>query len=128
MNQYIGVKVICAEPMNLVDAEEYLERKIKPGNEEGYLVQYEDGYKSWSPKDVFESAYRKTSGLTFGLAVEAMKKGFKVARAGWGGYWNLEKINILSEPTIVAYCKDGSIQAATPYQCDMLADDWVIVE
>lgn len=26
-------------------------------NEEGYIVEYEDGYKSWSPKTVFEKAY-----------------------------------------------------------------------
>ena len=25
--------------------------------EEGYKVVYEDGYESWSPKDVFEKAY-----------------------------------------------------------------------
>ena len=27
-------------------------------NEEGYIVEYEDGYKSWSPKTVFEKAYK----------------------------------------------------------------------
>lgn len=27
-------------------------------NEEGYIVEYEDGYKSWSPKEVFEKAYK----------------------------------------------------------------------
>lgn len=26
--------------------------------EEGYKVRYEDGYESWSPKDVFEKAYK----------------------------------------------------------------------
>lgn len=32
-------------------------------SDEGYLVQYEDGYISWSPKETFESAYRKTGTL-----------------------------------------------------------------
>ncbi|MDS1356974.1 DUF2829 domain-containing protein, partial [Klebsiella pneumoniae] len=33
----------------------------------------------------FEKAYRPVSGLSFGLAIEALKKGKKVARAGWNG-------------------------------------------
>lgn len=41
---YIGVKRIEAYPE---------ERDGKPG----YVVIYADGYKSWSPKDVFEAAY-----------------------------------------------------------------------
>jgi hypothetical protein len=85
MKPYIGVKLVLAEPMNLVDAEELLGRKIKPGNEEGYLVEYEDGYKSWSPKEAFEKAYQATNGMTFGHAIQAMKDGFKVARQGWNG-------------------------------------------
>lgn len=27
-------------------------------DDEGYHVRYEDGYESWSPKDVFEKAYK----------------------------------------------------------------------
>ena len=41
--------------------------------EPGYFVRYPYGYESWSPKDVFEAAYRSTSGMNFGLAIEAMK-------------------------------------------------------
>lgn len=85
MKEYIGVKLITAEPMNLIDAEEKLQRKIKPGNELGYFVTYQDGYMSWSPKEQFEEAYRETDGMTFGLAIEAAKQGFKIARAGWNG-------------------------------------------
>lgn len=65
------------------------------GNDEGYLVEYVDGgkpnvetregYVSWSPKAQFDKAYRKLNNLTFGLAIEALKKGEKVARAGWNG-------------------------------------------
>ena len=28
---------------------------------DGYMVVYPDGYKSWSPKRVFEEAYREVS-------------------------------------------------------------------
>ncbi len=46
MKNYIGVKIVKAEPQ---------EKKGKPG----YKVVYPDGYVSWSPKDVFEEAYRE---------------------------------------------------------------------
>lgn len=71
MEQYIGTKIVEAEP-------EELRYKNEAGVEvceEGYKVRYQDGYESWSPKGVFEEAYRKTNGMTFGLALEAMKKG-----------------------------------------------------
>jgi hypothetical protein len=44
MTNYIGTKLVSAEP------------ETKEGKE-GYKVIYEDGYVSWSPKDVFEKAY-----------------------------------------------------------------------
>lgn len=42
--EYIGTKQVTAWPQ-LKDAIE------------GFAVKYEDGYTSWSPKDVFEKAY-----------------------------------------------------------------------
>lgn len=80
MGTYIGAKIIkattqqCAEDIH----------KSKAGDP-GYLVEYEDGYRSWSPKDVFEASYRRVDGMTFGLALESLKKGLKVARKGWNG-------------------------------------------
>jgi hypothetical protein len=65
------------------------------GDDVGYLVEYTDGgkpntaqyagYVSWSPKEQADNAYRETSGLPFGLAIEAMKQGFSIARSGWNG-------------------------------------------
>jgi hypothetical protein len=56
---------------------------------DGYSVRYADGYTSWSPKDVFEAAYRVAEGdeqrLNFGDALHYLKLGRKVARAGWNG-------------------------------------------
>lgn len=45
MKPYVGTKIINAEP----EARE---------GQEGYRVQYPDGYISWSPKAVFEECYR----------------------------------------------------------------------
>lgn len=54
MENYIGVKMIKAEPCTAwKDTGEY-----KVGDA-GYKVLYEDGYESWSPKEIFEKAYRK---------------------------------------------------------------------
>lgn len=46
MKSYIGSKIIQAEPENKNGAT-------------GYRVVYPDNYISWSPKDVFETAYRE---------------------------------------------------------------------
>lgn len=51
----------------------------------GYYVAYEDGYKSYSPAPAFEAGYLPCNAMTFGLAIEALKKGLRVARAGWNG-------------------------------------------
>lgn len=98
MKTYIGTKIINAMPMTR-ESYNALRGWTLPANEngddEGYLVEYTDGgqpnhpdfagYVSWSPKEQFEGAYRETSGLTFGLALEALKRGAKVARSGWNG-------------------------------------------
>lgn len=60
MKKFIGTKVIMAEPMTMAEAQKVLCREIKPATieEDGYLVEYKDGYKSWSPKEVFDKAYK----------------------------------------------------------------------
>lgn len=65
MKTYVGTKTVKAEPMNeLAAVEKGYARKNKDNHEwrEGYHVQYTnpDGsiYDSWSPKSVFEKAYR----------------------------------------------------------------------
>lgn len=78
MKKYIGIKVIKAEPMTMKEAQKVLGRKIatlKPATveENGYLVEYKDGYKSWSPKDVFEEAYHEVGSVNFGGAIDLLK-------------------------------------------------------
>ena len=62
MKKYIGTKQIEAEPMTRGDAWGKHLLREKPSTEnfddEGYHVRYEDGYESWSPKDVFKKAYK----------------------------------------------------------------------
>ena len=84
---YIGTKVVMAMPMTMTEAQKVLGREIKPATveEDGYLVEYKDGYKSWSPKSVFDDAYRKLVGMDFGKVIEALKSGLAVRRKGWNG-------------------------------------------
>jgi len=60
---YIGAKIIKARPMTKDDFAR-MKGGIPDPNEEnadGYLVEYPDNYLSWSPKRVFEEAYRLIS-------------------------------------------------------------------
>lgn len=59
---YIGTKIIKAKPMVKAAFDRMKGTAcIVSNTEEGYLVEYEDGYKSWSPKDTFERCYRELS-------------------------------------------------------------------
>lgn len=98
MKTYIGTKLVKMRPMTRLAYNEYRGWALpadENGEDEGYLVEYldggkpnvpgHDGYVSWSPKEQADRAYRPTDGMSFGLAVEALKMGMKVARAGWNG-------------------------------------------
>jgi hypothetical protein len=98
MEKYIGTKQLKARPMTRGEYNDYRGWSIpadEVATDKGYLVEYldggkanderHDGYISWSPKDVFDKAYRPVTGLTFGLALEALKQGKRVARNGWNG-------------------------------------------
>jgi len=123
MERYIGTKIIEAEPMS---------RSRGDKAEDGYKVRYPDGYESWSPKDVFEEAYRKASGVSFGLALESMKKGKGARLPKW------------SEDVIIrAQFPDEHSKMTAPYlyvesrfgrvpwketMIELFSDEWEIVE
>lgn len=106
--------------------------------------------------DVWDILHKENvfSNMTFGQAIEAMKIGKKVARAGWNGkgmyLWLLPAANVKAE-----WCKEEHLKALAEqnggeFEClasirmktadnkvltgwlasqtDMLSDDWVIVE
>ena len=144
MQKYIGTKIIEAEPCKA-----WKDTKLHKAGEDGYKVRYPDGYESWSPKDVFEEAYRPTDCMSFGLAIEAMKKGKKVARRGWNGkgmflYYVPEgrypartdaAKSIATEDGKVDYgayiamkTAQGNVVPWLASQTDILADDWEVVE
>lgn len=89
MKKYIITKVVDATPAWRVDGKVYLKDEAVPrsmNREDGYKVVYEDGYESWSPKDVFEKAYHEVVGvINFGDAINYLKAGLAVRRKGWNG-------------------------------------------
>ena len=158
---YIGTKLIKAEAMNRAQYNAFRGWELpadENGDDEGYLVEYMDGgkpnttthagYVSWSPKEQFDNAYRQSSGMPFGLAVEAMKMGKKVARQGWNGsgmfaYYvpagaypaRMGAIVGAFADDIVPYrhymalkTAQGDVATWAPSGSDALADDWCIVE
>lgn len=163
MEKYIGTKTVEAEPAFRVSGKDF-KNEIHPKSwpipidrdgqtwEDGYKVVYPDGYESWSPKEVFEAAYRKTDGMNFGLAIEAAKMGKRIARKGWNGKnmsvayqkgypdgipcnkntaeaWGMQEGELFKcRPYLQMRCADGTFQMWLATQSDILADDWYIVE
>jgi hypothetical protein len=83
--------------------------------------------------------------MNFGEALQALKEGKKVTRSIWGGYWEFWNEPILNAESeigngykkscqflnglIVAVLKDnGGVAPAQPYQSDLLAEDWGIID
>ena len=149
MQQYIGTKIVEAAPAVKKGGKVYdltwpIPRSMEP-EEPGYRVRYPDGYESWSPKDVFEEAYRPTDAMSFGLAIEAAKKGKRIARKGWNGkrqYVELATAISYTSPIgavvnaehdaignqALAFVGTSGVQMGwLASQADMLADDWMIV-
>lgn len=135
--EYVGLKRVLAWP------------ETKDGKE-GYGVEYEDNYRSWSPKETFEKAYRKNRGTTFSYALEAVKRGYKIRRIGWNGKgmfvvyqkgypegipcnkqtaeaWGLQEGDLfICHPYLQIQNVDGSHSMWVPSIGDVLAEDWVI--
>ena len=112
----------------------------------GYAVKYADGYISWSPQEAFEASYQPLNALSFGHAVEALKAGHRVARAGWNGkgmWLYLVPPNSYPTQTDAARAHFGDMVPYLAYiamktvdnivvpwlasQTDILADDWVLL-
>lgn len=89
MKKYIGTKEVQAEPITLGEFIELTGRNPYTNDinaheekEEGYLVKYEDGYKSFSPKSVFEKSYRCAETFIDRLIIEVDELAVKVGKLG----------------------------------------------
>lgn len=86
MKKYTGTKEVSAKPMSLGEFRAYSGRDPYSNTEDpgdsymGYLVKYEDGYESWSPKDVFEKAYHCTETYVDRLKLECGNESEKLRK------------------------------------------------
>jgi len=149
MQRYIGVILIKAIAMKLLDAEKQMRCQISykvgiPDNDRdtnGYIVTLQEDscpYDIWMTKEQFDKEYRPIDGMTFGLAIEALKQGKKVARAGWNGngmYLEAQFPDERSKMThlylfmTIPECKEGTRRIPwQPAQVDLFGEDWSIVE
>lgn len=157
--KYIRMHQVDAEPMKFG---EFRDKYPKSGganvergaNDDGYVIFYRGGeYVSWCPKKEFEDVSRPCEGMTFGMAVEAMKRGWKVTRIGWNGkgmyIWmmpgsTVSGCNQITDPHLAEIDKaEGEIRFLNSIrmrtatgdvltgwlasQTDMLAEDWAVV-
>jgi hypothetical protein len=161
MKTYIGTKLVNMLPMTRQQYNDFRGWTLpadENGADEGYLVEYLDGgkpntpryagYVSWSPKAQADAAYRPTDGMSFGLAIEALKKGKRVARTGWNGKGMFLYIvkgaelqsglkygfgEYQNEPRFVdSICMKAAnndlVVGWLASQTDVLADDWQIAD
>ena len=146
----IGTKLVNALAMTRAEYIEFRGWELPADencNEEGFLIDYFnggeantdgfDGHVSWTPADAFDREYRKVDGMSFGMAIEAMKKGKRVGRSGWDGkgmflflvtdytFTDGKNDNYLHDPWIAMKTTGDSMVPWLASQTDMLAEDWV---
>lgn len=99
MKKYVGIKEVKAQPMT---ANQAVEKGYKVGshsNEDGYEVEYADGYRSWSPKDVFKEAYQLAETPLDRMLIECRDLTTKVEKLHT--FTNSDKFNKLDDATRV---------------------------
>lgn len=131
-----------------VSAEYVSKHTPRPG---GYYVVYDDGYSSFSPADAFEGGYTllvDSHLMSFGIALQMLKAGARVARLGWNGRGQFVYLvpaasyavqtgaakSHFGEGSMVPYnaylalkTVDESVSTWAPSVSDCLAEDWVVV-
>lgn len=89
MKQYIGTKIVKAEPMTRGDYNDYRGWQI-PADEDpmdkGYLMEYKNGHVQWLPKEMFETDYieyakNKLPATAVGMISTDYKERFKAEYA-----------------------------------------------
>jgi len=153
--KYIGVKIVEAEPMTVREAQDKHSTGTAAMDDAGYEITYPDGYKSWCPKAQFEEANRPIDEMTFGHAIEAARKGLKIARAGWNGKGMFvfmsypetiqaeqirskhgDRLDVSDSDSTMVVLPCFAMKTASgevlfgwlASQTDILADDWMVVE
>lgn len=154
MKKYIGTKIIKAQPMTRGDYNKFRGWELpadEDGSDPGYLKDDGRGHIQWDPENTFHRDFKPMTGMSFGLAIEAMKAGHKVARAGWNGKgmfvvyqkgypdgipcnkqtaeaFGINEGDLFKcRPYMQLKCVDGSCQMWQPSVSDCLEEDWMVM-
>jgi hypothetical protein len=115
---YLGVKLIKARKAWRINGSAIvydMNRMVQHDDvvDEGYEVEYPDGYKSFSPKDVFEKAYYQIldpTKISEGDVLGFMKQGYSL-RLG-------EKTTVVLDTTITGFDTIGTSACVNPNNYD----------
>ena len=115
---YLGVKLIKARKAWRINGSAIvydMNRMVQHDDvvDEGYEVEYPDGYKSFSPKDVFEKAYYQIldpTKIREGDVLGFMKQGYSL-RLG-------EKTTVVLDTTITGFDTIGTSACVNPNNYD----------
>lgn len=127
MDGYIGVERVMAKAMTRFGYNSYrgwLLNCGEYGDEPGYAVRKKSGNVSWAPARIFEELYTSTKGMSFGVALEAMKQGVMARRDVWRPLG--ARITLVPGGHIELFTREGR-QAWAVSQSDVLANDWQVV-
>lgn len=153
LQDYVGIKRIKATPMGSHKYKSLNDVDYVPSgtNVNGYIIEYPDGYTSWSPADVFEESYKKSGEMSYPMALFLLQQSkdarATISRTGWNGagqyvvlisgasishginqfYGNPDVEN----KTLVQDClflrnSQGNLFAWFPSQGDSNANDWQV--
>lgn len=171
MKVYVGIKVVQAAPAKTVNGCIWPEDLPLPVNpepvrghedecccrkpyadrcsiEEVYVYDGGNGYPVVVPKEEFEKEFFPAENLTFSVALDALKRGERIARKGWNGkgmyvflaseveFHTMADISEFAEKEDGVYTSDmmvlrtaqGTFQPGwLATQSDILAEDWYVL-
>lgn len=156
-----GNRLHAENGQHVVEVTPAFRQKHVTCQEGGYYVRYEDGYCSYSPAKAFEAGYTpapviEPTGVDFGTALQILKEGGRVRRAGWNGKGMFLFLlpegqgiptRVITDPALKAVIEQevggetfdalGSIRMFTAdkkiltgwlaSQTDMLSEDWEVL-
>jgi hypothetical protein len=157
---YVGTAVVRAQPMTRGAYNKMRGWDMPLGEDPedaGYLVEYldsasnlpgYDGYVTWKAADVFEQTHPANGEMGFSQALELLRRGHAIARAGWNGKGMFAYLvpaasypaqtgvaRAYFDEKLVPYNAymalkgvDGRVSCWTPSMGDVLADDWMALD
>lgn len=139
MKSFLCIKVAKGKPMTRAEYH-VLRGLLAPltdaGQDAGYLVErtvnQNETETVWLPLEQFNAIYSTPKDLTFGGAIEAMKRGAKVTRCEWDGRAKKTILRQMKYPCGEVFIGvDGSdswLPMWHPTNPDMMAHDWRLAD